>query len=202
MCPRKQIADLGIIFFRRSYLIHWYQLLHPHVVGSILFRFFLGHPVYIGFTPDQRMNSVFLQAFICKGFCALSTYPKKRSIHFPALPHTCIKHGCERTNRIANNIQTGTSLVYVFIKGTDVFSLFLSDRRHSQSSHLIAVSRPDMSFSCDCHWLNGHRWAVMLTCMPEPDMCNRSSLMNYMYILWAINRSNGCMQRLCESVLI
>ena len=47
MCPRKQtterqyfIADLGIIFLRRSYLIHWYQLLHPHIVGSIPIRFF------------------------------------------------------------------------------------------------------------------------------------------------------------------
>ena len=38
-----KIADLGIIFLRRSYLIHRYQLLHPLIVGSIPFRFFLGH---------------------------------------------------------------------------------------------------------------------------------------------------------------
>ena len=41
------MADLGIIFLRRSYPIHWYQSLHPHIVGSIPFRFFLGHPVLI-----------------------------------------------------------------------------------------------------------------------------------------------------------
>ena len=45
MSPRKQttletkIADFGIIILRRSYLIHWYQLLHPHIVGSMPFLF-------------------------------------------------------------------------------------------------------------------------------------------------------------------
>ena len=29
---------------RRSCLIHWYELLHPHIVGSIPFRFFSGPP--------------------------------------------------------------------------------------------------------------------------------------------------------------
>ena len=37
-----KIADLGIIFLRRRYLTHWYQLLYriPHIVGSMPFRFF------------------------------------------------------------------------------------------------------------------------------------------------------------------
>ena len=30
-----KIADLGIIFLRRKYLIHWFQLLHPHNVANI-----------------------------------------------------------------------------------------------------------------------------------------------------------------------
>ena len=54
-CPRgctswTKIADLGIIFLRRSYLIHWYQLLHARIVGSIPFRLFYGPPC-IGFLP-------------------------------------------------------------------------------------------------------------------------------------------------------
>ena len=51
-----KMGDLGIIFLRRSCLIHWlfwYQLLQPHIVGSTfvcrsVFFFFGGggHPVY------------------------------------------------------------------------------------------------------------------------------------------------------------
>ena len=35
-----KIADLGIIFLRRSYIILWYQLLHLHIVPSIPFLFY------------------------------------------------------------------------------------------------------------------------------------------------------------------
>ena len=35
-----KLADLGIIFLRRSYFILWYQSLYPHIVGSMPFRFF------------------------------------------------------------------------------------------------------------------------------------------------------------------
>ena len=40
------MADCGIIFLRRRYIIHWYQLLHPHIVGSMPFRF-IGPPCII-----------------------------------------------------------------------------------------------------------------------------------------------------------
>ena len=40
------LVRLGITFLRRSYLIHWYHLLHPHNAGSMPFHFFMGHPVY------------------------------------------------------------------------------------------------------------------------------------------------------------
>ena len=33
------MCDSGIIFLRRSYLIDWYQLLHPNIAGSMWFRF-------------------------------------------------------------------------------------------------------------------------------------------------------------------
>ena len=39
-----KLGDLGIIFLRRSYLIHWSQLLHPYIVGSMPFCFFSGPP--------------------------------------------------------------------------------------------------------------------------------------------------------------
>ena len=39
-----KMAHLGIIFLRISYLIHWYLLLHPHIVGSMPFCFFSGPP--------------------------------------------------------------------------------------------------------------------------------------------------------------
>ena len=44
-----KIADLGIILLRKNYFIYWYQLLHPHIVGSTCIHtvpFLLGHPVY------------------------------------------------------------------------------------------------------------------------------------------------------------
>ena len=70
MCPRKhcklvwtKIADLGIVFLRWSYLIHWYQLLHPHIVGSMSCRFFCCH-LYSRYTPvlllaiDQHLSNI------------------------------------------------------------------------------------------------------------------------------------------------
>ena len=45
MCPRKQTTELKLLslvsfFFRRRYLIFWYQLLHPCIMGSMPFRFY------------------------------------------------------------------------------------------------------------------------------------------------------------------
>ena len=34
-----KIADLGIIFLRRRYPIHWYQSLYTYIIGSMPFRF-------------------------------------------------------------------------------------------------------------------------------------------------------------------
>ena len=48
MCPRKQATNqncwFGIIFLKRSYLVHWCQLLFPHIVASMPFRFFWATP--------------------------------------------------------------------------------------------------------------------------------------------------------------
>ena len=40
------MADLGIIFLRRRYPIHWYQSSYIFVTGSMPVPLFLGHPVY------------------------------------------------------------------------------------------------------------------------------------------------------------
>ena len=44
MCPRKQTTELNLLilvsfFLRRRCLIHWYQLLRPHIMGSMPFHF-------------------------------------------------------------------------------------------------------------------------------------------------------------------
>ena len=51
ICPKNKLLNINQwswyhFFLRRSYLIHWYQLLRPHIAGSMPFRFFLGHPVF------------------------------------------------------------------------------------------------------------------------------------------------------------
>ena len=48
-----KIADLGTIFLR-SYLILWYQLLHPHIVRSMPFHFFFLATVYSG--PGEMLG--------------------------------------------------------------------------------------------------------------------------------------------------
>ena len=45
MCPGKQTTKPKLLilishFLRRRYLINWYYLLHPHIMGSIPFRFY------------------------------------------------------------------------------------------------------------------------------------------------------------------
>ena len=40
----KNRCDLGIIFLRRSYPKHWYQLFDPHIAGSICSSVFSGPP--------------------------------------------------------------------------------------------------------------------------------------------------------------
>ena len=52
----------GNIFLRRSFFIHWYQLLLPHIVGSTCRSGFLrGHPVCVGPNPNLFQNSSLLQ---------------------------------------------------------------------------------------------------------------------------------------------
>ena len=71
MCPRKQTTEPKLLIlvsiFLRSYLIHWYQLLHPHILGSMLFHVYLfiifmgggggAHPVFLSWLiPWSQMK--------------------------------------------------------------------------------------------------------------------------------------------------
>ena len=50
-----KIADLGIIFLRRSNIIHWYQLLHAHNVETMPFRFY--GPPCTGYSTRPRSHT-------------------------------------------------------------------------------------------------------------------------------------------------
>ena len=65
-----KIGDLSIIFLRRSYLIRWYQLLHPHIMGSMPFRFFWA-TLYTWAPICERSTNNIIQVIIRLGsYCA------------------------------------------------------------------------------------------------------------------------------------
>ena len=68
------IADLGIIFLRRSYLIHWYQILHPHIVGSMPFRFYgppciwpMSHKEFFHDATTDSFSELIFRTFVVQG---------------------------------------------------------------------------------------------------------------------------------------
>ena len=76
---RTKIGNLGIIFLRRNNLKQWYQLLHPHIAGSMRSIFFFWATLY-----RYLVIQTFIMVYRCRFPPQPSSGPPMRFLGHPA----------------------------------------------------------------------------------------------------------------------